>query len=125
MKTPQQDNNEDLKNKTGFPSPAMEFSDNKLDLNKYLIKRPEATFFIKVSGNGLQHSGINNGDILVIDRGENPRKDSIALCDCEGEFKIIPVRKLNLINNNRNTEYLIWGIVTATIRTLNQQPSLL
>ncbi|HEX7028572.1 MAG TPA: S24 family peptidase, partial [Gammaproteobacteria bacterium] len=57
----------------GFPSAAEDFVEGKLDLNELLVKRPAATFYVKVSGESMLNAGIFPGDILVVDRGETPR----------------------------------------------------
>ena len=54
--------------KAGFPSPAEDYLDKKLDLNEHLIKHPASTFFVKVKGDSMIGAGINSGDILIVDR---------------------------------------------------------
>ena len=56
----------------GFPSPAEDYIELGIDLNKYLIKNPISTFFLRVSGNSMNNAGIYNNDLLIIDRSINP-----------------------------------------------------
>lgn len=113
----------------GFPSPALDFMDLSIDLNKHLIKNPSATFYGRVKGSSLINAGINNGDLLIIDRSLEARNGKIAVCYIDGEFtaKRIQVIKneLWLIPENENykaicireeNNFMIWGIVTHVIK---------
>ena len=70
----------------GFPSPALDFIDLSIDLNKHLIKHPSATFYGRVKGDSLKNAGIENGDLLIIDRSLEPTNGKIAVCYIDGEF---------------------------------------
>jgi DNA polymerase V len=113
----------------GFPSPALDFVDLSIDLNKHLIKHPSATFYGRVKGDSLKNAGIGNGDLLIIDRSLEPINGKIAVCYIDGEFtaKRIQINKneILLIPENENYEpirvtednnFLIWGIVTHVIK---------
>lgn len=113
----------------GFPSPALDFIDVSIDLNRHLIKHPSATFYGRVKGDSLKNAGISNGDLLVIDRSLEPKNGKIAVCFIDGEFtaKRIQIAKdeIWLIPENeaykpiRVTEennFLVWGIVTHVIK---------
>ena len=115
----------------GFPSPAADFSENNIDLNKELSENPLATFYIKVKGNSMIDAGINDKDVLVVDRSLEPRNNKIAICFVDGEFTVkrIKVEKdcLYLMPENPNYEpikvteenqLIIWGIVTYVIKAL-------
>jgi DNA polymerase V len=115
----------------GFPSPALDFVDLSIDLNKYLIKNPSATFYGKVKGDSLINAGIHNGDLLIIDRSLEPTNGKIAVCYIDGEFtaKRIKLEKCVawLIAENENYQpikvteansFLIWGIVTHVIKNI-------
>jgi len=115
----------------GFPSPALDFIDLSIDLNKYLIKHPSATFYGRVKGDSLKNAGINNGDLLIIDRSLDPANGKIAVCYIDGEFtaKRIKINKKEvwLIPENEDytpvkvtedNNFLIWGIVTYVIKDL-------
>jgi len=65
--------------KAGFPSPAEDYLDKKLDLNEYLIKHPASTFFVKVKGDSMTGAGINTGDILIVDRSLEPKDKRIVV----------------------------------------------
>lgn len=113
----------------GFPSPALDFIDLSIDLNKHLVKHPSATFYGRVKGESLINAGINNGDLLIIDRSLEPINGKIAVCYIDGEFtaKRIKIEKEGvwLIPENEDyqpirvtegNDFLIWGIVTHVIK---------
>lgn len=113
----------------GFPSPALDFIDQTIDFNRHLIKHPSATFCGRVKGVSLKNAGIDNGDLLIIDRSLEPTNGKIAVCYIDGEFtaKRIKISKKEvwLIPENENYEpmriteennFLIWGIVTHVIK---------
>lgn len=115
----------------GFPSPALDFIDTSIDLNKHLIKHPSSTFYGRVKGESLKNAGIANGDLLVIDKSLEPQNGKIAVCFIDGEFtaKRIQINKdeIWLIPENENyksirvtkeNDFLIWGIVTHVIKNL-------
>ena len=72
----------------GFPSPADDFLDINIDLNKHLIKNPSTTFYGRVRGNSMIDAGIHDGDLLVIDKSLEPQSDKIAVCFIDGEFTV-------------------------------------
>ncbi len=113
----------------GFPSPAADFTESNIDLNKELSKNPLATFYVKVNGNSMIDAGINDKDILVVDRSLEPRDNKIAVCLVDGEFTVkrIKLEKdcLFLLPENKNYQPIkiteenqisIWGIVTYVIK---------
>jgi DNA polymerase V len=114
----------------GFPSPALDFVDLTIDLNQHLIKNPAATFYGRVKGESLKNAGINNGDLLVIDRSLKPINGKIAVCYINGEFtaKRIKLTKneIWLVAENENYKpilvtdenFIIWGIVTYVIKKI-------
>ena len=57
----------------GFPSPATDYAEQELDLNSYCISRPAATFFLRASGESMNQAGVQNGDLLVVDRAVNAK----------------------------------------------------
>ncbi len=113
----------------GFPSPAQDYMDLTLDLNKELIKHPAATFYGRVKGFSMKDAGIEDGDILVIDRSLEYRNNMTAVCFIDGEFT---VKKLKLENGKvflmpandafepieitEENEFMVWGIVTYVIK---------
>ncbi|HEY6143284.1 MAG TPA: translesion error-prone DNA polymerase V autoproteolytic subunit [Flavobacterium sp.] len=113
----------------GFPSPAADFMENGIDLNKELSENPLATFYIKVKGNSMIDAGINDKDVLVVDRSLEPQNNKIAICFIDGEFTVkrIQLEKdyLYLMPENSNyspikvteeNQLIIWGIVTYVIK---------
>jgi DNA polymerase V len=114
----------------GFPSPALDFEDIKIDLNKHLIKHPAATFYGRVKGESMKDAGINHGDLLVIDKSLRPVNDKIAVCYIDGEFTLKKIRiekniiwltpaneKFKPIKVTEENDFLIWGIVTHVIKS--------
>ena len=63
----------------GFPSPADDYLDLPIDLNEYLVENSAATFYIRVSGNSMQDEGIDDGDLLVVDRSKTPKNNDCLL----------------------------------------------
>jgi len=117
--------------KAGFPSPAADFDGSKIDLNKVLVKNFEATFYAKASGTSMIGAGIDDGDIMVVDRSLEPRDGKIAVCFIDGEFTVkrIKIKKdgVYLIPENQefkpiqvteDNKLLIWGIVTYVIKSV-------
>ena len=93
----------------GFPSPATDFMENDIDLNKELCKNPLATFYIKVKGNSMIDAGINDKDILVVDRSLEPQNNKIAICFIDGDFTVKRIKLdkdcLYLMPENKNYEH--------------------
>ena len=117
--------------KAGFPSPAADFEESKVSLDHLLIKNKEATFYAKASGNSMTGAGIDDGDILVIDRSLEPRNNAVAVCFIDGEFTVKRIKKTDeavyLMPENSNyapiqiaphNEFIIWGIVTYVIKQI-------
>ncbi|MBW2318091.1 MAG: translesion error-prone DNA polymerase V autoproteolytic subunit [Deltaproteobacteria bacterium] len=115
----------------GFPSPAENYFEERLDLNKTLIKHPAATFYVKVEGNSMVDAGIFSGDILVVDRSLQPQNNSIVIAVLDGEFTVKKLRKEDNklymlpenpdfapIEINEETDFLIWGVATYNIHKL-------
>ena len=115
----------------GFPSPAEDFKETTIDLNKALIKNKEATFYARVSGQSMTGAGLDDGDLLIIDKSIEPVNGKIAVCFIEGEFTVkrlkIEKGELFLMPENKrykpikveeNDELIIWGIVTYVIKSL-------
>ena len=72
----------------GFPSPAEQYQEPPLDLNSFLVKRPEATYFVKVEGDSMIGAGIREGDLLVVDRSLTPANGDIIIAAVDGEFTV-------------------------------------
>lgn len=111
----------------GFPSPAEEELADTLSLNEYLIKNPDATFLLKVSGDSMSGAGILPGDMVLVDKGEVPRSGDIVIAEVDGEWTMKYLRKrgdsVTLIPANPKyqpirpkKELRIAGVVTAVVR---------
>ena len=117
--------------RAGFPSPATDYIEKLLDLNELLIKRKESTFFMRVGGVSMVEFGINDRDLVVVDRAAPHSNGSIVLARVDGElvlkklFKRNGVVKLTAGNPaNRDTEFTedgaeleIWGVVTHVVHS--------
>ena len=98
---------------TGFPSPADDDIEKKLDLNELLIKQPAATFFLKAQGNAFESFSICDHDILIVDRSISPNNLSIVVFIDNGEMNI---GKFHQINNKICD---IWGVITAVVHRMH------
>ena len=112
----------------GFPSPAQDYIDLKIDLNKELVTNPLNTFYGRVSGTSMCDAGIKDGDILIIDKSIEPKDGDIVICFIDGEFLLkyikIELNAIYLVPANKNfkpikvtdeNNFYIWGIVTYSI----------
>lgn len=72
----------------GFPSPAQDYVEQSIDLNQHCVSHPAATFYVKASGHSMVEEGINDGDMLVIDRAITARHGDIVLACLDGEFTV-------------------------------------
>ena len=113
----------------GFPSPADDFKETRISLDRELVKNKEATFYARVSGDSMVEAGLDDGDLLVIDRSKNPENGKIAICLVDGEFTVKRIKKekkkLYLIPENKKyepielkeeNELIIWGVVEYVIK---------
>jgi DNA polymerase V len=115
----------------GFPSPADDYLEDKLDLNQYLIKHEAATFFVKVKGDSMIGAGIHCGDLLIVDRALEPTDKSVVIAVVNGELTVKRIckrdGKLSLVPDNGNyrpipitecTNFEVWGVVTHVIHAV-------
>jgi DNA polymerase V len=115
----------------GFPSPAEDYIEGRLDLNRHLIKHPAATFFVRVAGDSMLGAGIHPGDILVVDRALEPQDSNVVIAVIDGELTVKRISqrsgKLFLVPDNQAYEPLeiveamefeVWGVVTSVIHNL-------
>ncbi len=118
----------DSKVSAGFPSPAEDYVELKLDLNEHLIRHPAATFFVRVSGHSMKEAGIHDGDMLIVDRALEPKNNDIAVCVIDSEFTVKRIRKIKndiilvpanadyqSIKVSERNDFRIWGIVSYII----------
>ena len=112
----------------GFPSPADDCLEERLSLDKYIIKNPSSTFFLKVEGLSMKGAGIYPDDILVVDRSLEPQPGDVIVAVLEGEFTVKRFVKEggHYYLKPENTEYtpillhadldfMAWGVVTHVI----------
>ena len=112
----------------GFPSPATDYMENKLDLNEYLITHPSATFIVKASGSSMVNANIYSGDLLVVDRSIMPKNNNIVIASIFGDLTVKKLKKKEksffLVSANEEypnievkeeMECFIWGVVTYII----------
>ncbi len=115
----------------GFPSPAADYEQDKLDLNRHLVKNPAATFFVRVTGDSMIGAGIHHGDLLVVDRSIEPKDKYIVIAVLDGELTVKRIRltrgKITLVPENESyfsyeitsdNEFEVWGVVTNVIHKL-------
>ncbi len=113
----------------GFPSPADDFRETRISLDEELIKNKDATFFAKVSGQSMINAGLDDNDLLVIDRSLEPTNNKIAVCFLDGEFTVKRLRvekdevwlqpenpNYPIIKITEENDFVIWGIVTSVIK---------
>ncbi len=115
----------------GFPSPADDYLDGKLDLNQYLIKHPAATFLVRVTGDSMVKAGIHSGDRLIVDRSLEPKDGKVVIAVLDGELTVKRLQcrhgEVRLLAENDTYQpidvegeqaFEIWGVVTHVIHQL-------
>ena len=115
----------------GFPSPADDHMDGKLDLNDHLIKHPAATFFVKATGESMIGAGIHDGDILIVDRSVEAKNGKVVIAAIDGQLTVkrlstrrgkswlMPENdKYPPIEIKEGNDVVIWGVVTNVIHAL-------
>ena len=113
----------------GFPSPADDHAEKRLDLNEYLIDQSEATFFVRIKGDSMIDAGILDNDIVIVDRSKSAAINDIVLASIDGEFTVkvlaknsegpylMPANKeYKPIHIKPDSEFEIWGVVTGSVR---------
>ena len=117
--------------RAGFPSPANDYLEGEIDLNRYLIKNSLATFIVKSQGNCMLQAGIHSGDLLIVDRSIKPKNNSIIIASLDGDLTVkrikISGKKFLLSSDNKDygnvkinneSDIFIWGIVTKVIHNV-------
>jgi DNA polymerase V len=112
----------------GFPSPAEDHIDRKLDLNELLIQHPVATFFVRVAGESMKDAGINHGDILVVDRSLEAVSGKVVIAIVNGELTVKRFIQDNAscqlvaanpdyppVEITEDIDFSVWGVVTSVI----------
>lgn len=114
----------------GFPSPADDYLETRLDLNKHLVNNTSATFFAKVRGHSMEDAGIHEGDIIIVDRSKEVRNNDIAVCVINGEFTVKRIcfdgdhitlkpetesKTFQPLKITESDQFMVWGVVTYII----------
>jgi DNA polymerase V len=114
----------------GFPSPADDYLEGALDLNEHLIRRPAATFFLRVLGDSMTGAGIHSGDLLIVDRSMHPANGRIVIAVVDGELtvkrlsrrrgrvRLMPENpRYRPIDIRDGQDLQIWGVVLHVIHS--------
>jgi len=114
--------------KAGFPSPAEDYSEGKLDLNQHLVSHPAATYFVRVSGDSMKGAGIFDGDLVIVDASVEPKNGDIVVAVLEGEMTLKRLKRngSRVLLMPENSAYpvieiqpednlTIWGVVKNSI----------
>lgn len=115
--------------RAGFPSPAQDYSSDAIDLNKELIRHPATTFYARAVGDSMKNCGIDDGDLLVIDKSIEPQEGDVVVAVIDGEFTLkrihIEANQLWLVPENpdyqpiavtEENKFCVWGVVTYNIK---------
>ena len=115
----------------GFPSPAEDYIEGRLDLNNLLIRHPSATFYVRVAGDSMILAGIHPGDILIVDRAMEPGDKKVVIAVINGELTVKRIRlfsgRICLYPENpdyqpieitEGMDFEVWGVVTNVIHPL-------
>ncbi|MCC7245246.1 MAG: translesion error-prone DNA polymerase V autoproteolytic subunit [Saprospiraceae bacterium] len=117
----------------GFPSPASDYLDLTIDLNRELVEHPESTFYARVKGDSMQGAGIQSGDVLVVDRSLTAQNDAIVVAFLNGEFTVKRLRYSRTaclllpanedypqIPVSESDDFRVWGVVTYVIKNMRE-----
>jgi len=115
----------------GFPSPADDFVEDRVDLNEQLIDNPSATFLVRVQGHSMKEAGIHSGDTLIVDRSVEPSDGDVVVAVVNGDLAVkrldVKTDRVRLLSENdrydpvevdRNEQLRIWGVVTNVIHSV-------
>ena len=101
-------------NQTGFPSPATHYLESRIDLNLILTKNRDATFFVRIKGDGWHNHSIYDKDVLIVDRSLKAVSGKLVILVRDGDFKIERISD----RNTSQKESVLWGVITFIIHTL-------
>ena len=112
----------------GFPSPADDYVEDRLDLNELLVQRQEATYFLRVKGDSMVGAGIHPGDLIVVDRSIDPQDGHVVVAEVNGELTVKRLRQVDgmpelhpenpaypVIRFQEGQDLRIWGVVTSAV----------
>ncbi|MBL31012.1 MAG: peptidase S24 [Flavobacteriaceae bacterium] len=113
----------------GFPSPADDFKESKISIDQEVVKNESATFYARVVGQSMQGAGLDDGDLIVIDRSQEPDDGKIAVCYIDGEFTVKRLKvenqcvylmpenkKYKALKVTEENQLIIWGVVTYVVK---------
>jgi DNA polymerase V len=114
----------------GFPSPAADSKENSLDFNELLLKHKSSTYCLRASGRSLENSGIQDGDILIVDKSLSPRNNDLVVAEYQGGFT---AKRLKIQGNHiflhpecddfediiisEKDSFSLFGVITGVVRT--------
>ncbi|MEG1213993.1 MAG: translesion error-prone DNA polymerase V autoproteolytic subunit [Leclercia sp.] len=113
----------------GFPSPAQDYVEQRIDLNELLIQHPSSTYFVKAAGDSMIDAGIGDGDLLIVDSARTAEHGDIVIAAVEGEFtvkclQLRPTVQLNPMNSAYSPIRVgsedtldIFGVVTYIVKS--------
>lgn len=113
----------------GFPSPAADYVEQRIDLNDLMIRHPSATYFVKAAGDSMIEAGISDGDLLVVDSSRTPEHGDIVIAAVDGEFtvkrlQLRPRVQLNPMNSAYSPIIVgsedsldVFGVVTYIVKS--------
>jgi DNA polymerase V len=99
----------------GFPSPADDFKELRISIDQEVVKNEEATFYARVAGQSMQGAGLDDGDLLVIDRSKEPLDNAIAV-EAECVYLMAENPNYSPIKVTEDNELIIWGVVTYVVK---------
>lgn len=117
--------------RAGFPSPAQDYMSESIDLNRELVRHPATTFYARAVGESMKGCGIDDGDLLVIDKGIEPRNGDIVVAYIDGEFTLKKVKfdkgddclwlvpandEYKPIKVTAENDFIIWGVLVYNIK---------
>ena len=117
--------------RAGFPSPAQDYMSENIDLNRELIRHPATTFYARVVGDSMRDAGIDEGDLLIVDKGIEPQENDVVVAFVDGEFTLkrihiemdrhefwlMPANEsYHPIRVTEENQFMRWGVVTYNIK---------
>ena len=112
----------------GYPSPAQDYFDGRIDLNEHLIKDVTSTFVVRVTGDSMERAGISDGDELIVNRALEPRDGSVVIAVLDGELTVkrLRITATGVVLQAENPRYpdicipglselTIWGVATTCL----------
>lgn len=117
--------------RAGFPSPAQDYMTESIDLNRELVRHPATTFYARAVGDSMKECGIDDGDLLVIDKAIDPQDGDIVVAYIDGKFTLKRVKleadgsclwlepankEYPPIRVTSENNFIVWGVLTYNIK---------